>query len=377
MMATKRDFYEVLGVARTATESEIKAAYRKLAMKYHPDKNPGDKEAEEKFKEAAVAYEALSDPNKRARYDRYGAEGLEGSGFQNFTNIDDIFSAFGDLFGGMFGGGGRRQRGPKSGQHVQTNVRITLKEAALGVTKDVKVRRHVKCEKCNGNGCKAGTQPTRCATCGGQGQVLHQQGFFRIQTTCPSCRGAGKIIASPCSECRGSGKSEESSVISVNVPPGVDTGMDLRVSGKGDPGEAGAPSGDLFVHIDVEDHAFFEREGADLFCAVPISFTQAALGCEIEIPTLVAQEKLEIPRGTPTETIFRLRGKGMPDPRSKHKGDLHIKVHVEVPKKLNKRQEELLRELADLEKTHVNPEQKSFFEKVKEYFKSDSQPEEK
>ena len=370
-MATKRDYYEVLGVERGTGTEEIKRAYRKLAMQYHPDRNQGDKEAETKFKEAAEAYEVLSDTEKRGRYDRFGHAGLDGAGVGGFGDISDIFSAFGDILGfeGLFGGGGgRRRRGPRPGESVQTGLRMTLQEAAKGVTKDVVVKRRVRCATCSGSGAKPGTSPTTCGMCGGRGQVVQAQGPFRIQTTCPSCRGAGSVVSSPCAACRGSGSSLETVEIPVEIPAGIDSGMRLRVGGQGEPGESGAPRGDLYVLIEVAPHALFERDGADLHCKVPIGFSLAALGGEVEVPTLDGRFQMEVPPGTQTGKTFKLRGKGMPDPRGRRRGDMNIHVHIPTPTKLTKRHEELLRELAELDKLHVHPEQKSFFERLKEYF---------
>lgn len=372
-MVTKRDYYEVLGVERTAGPEDVKRAYRKLAMKYHPDKNPGDKEAEQKFKEAAEAFEVLGDPEKRSRYDRFGHQGLEGTGFHEFTNIDEVFDMFGDLFGfgSIFGNRRGRRRGPRPGNDLQVGMRLTLHEAANGVTKEVHLRRHARCSTCSGSGAAPGSSPKQCAMCGGRGQVIQAQGPFRIQTTCPTCRGAGQVISDPCNDCRGTGLVEEKKTLPVDAPPGVDTGMRLRVRGQGEPGDPGAPNGDLYVLIEIEPHPFFERDGNNLFCRVPISYTQAALGAHVDVPTLEGTESLEIPAGTQTGHVFRLKKKGMPDPRDHRRGDLLIEVYIEVPRKLQKRQQELLRELAELEKVHVNPEQKSFFERIRDYFVPD------
>ena len=368
-MPAKRDYYEVLGIDRSADAEEVKRAYRKLAMKYHPDRNPGDKEAESAFKEAAEAFEVLGDSAKRARYDRYGHQGLEGTGFHGFGSIDDIFDAFGDIFGGLFGGGHRR-RGPRPGDDLQVALSLTLGEAATGVSKDVTVQKRVRCSVCGGGGAEPGTQPATCSMCGGRGQVVQAQGPFRIQTTCPTCRGSGAIVAHPCRECRGTGMAAKSVVVPVDVPAGVDTGMRLRVRGQGEDGQPGALPGDLYVYVEIEPHPFFEREGNHLLCRVPISYTQAALGGDIEVPTLDGTQKLEVPRGTQSGHLFRLRAKGMPDPRGRGRGDLAIQVYIETPKRLTKRQEELLRELAELERVDVNPEQRSFFERIRDYFGS-------
>lgn len=377
-MAAKRDYYEVLGIERGANEAEVKSAYRKLAMKYHPDRNPGDNEAESKFKEAAEAFEVLGDANKRARYDRYGHEGLAGTGFHEFTNVNDIFDAFGDLFGlgGIFGSRGGRRRGPRPGNDLQVGLRLTLEEAARGGTQDVRVQRHVLCGTCSGSGCKPGSKPAGCTMCGGRGRVVQAQGPFRIETSCPTCNGTGKIIVSPCQDCGGSGQMIESTKIPVDVPAGVATAMRLRVRGQGEPGDPGAPAGDLYVFVEVERHHFFARDGHDLHLTIPITFTQAALGAEIEVPTLEGPEKVEIPRGSQNGHVLRMRGRGMPDPRGGGKGSLLVKLHVEIPKHLTHRQEELLRELAEIEQANVSPEQKSFFERIKSYFVPDDESDE-
>lgn len=378
-MVAKRDYYEILGVERAVGEVEIKSAYRKLAMKYHPDRNPENKdEAESRFKEAAEAFEVLSDPDKRARYDRYGHQGLEGTGAHGFTNVDDIFEAFGDMFGfgNMFGGGRGRKRGPRPGRDMQAKVNLTLQEAAKGTKKELKLRKNVRCVKCGGNGCKAGSKPIVCGMCGGRGQVIQSQGPFRIQVACPTCRGSGNIVSTACDECRGAGQVAESTTLIVDIPAGVDTGNQVVVRGQGEDGGPGAPAGDLYVIVEVEEHNLFERDGLNLHCRVPIAFAQAALGADIEIPTLNGPHTLEIPRGTQSGHVFHVRGKGMPDPRGRGIGDLLIQVRVETPRKLNKRQEELLREMAEIEKENVNPEQKSFFDKIKNFFAPEEIPEE-
>lgn len=370
-MAAKRDYYEVLGVAKSASVDEIKGAYRKLALKYHPDRNPGDDEAERKFKEAAEAFEVLGDQEKRSRYDRFGHSGLEGTGFHEFTNINDVFEAFGDLFGfgSLFGqGGGRRSRGPARGSDLETDVRLTLEEAARGSRKTLQIRRKVICQTCRGSGCRPGTSPTPCTTCGGRGQVVRAQGPFRIATTCPACQGKGSIISDPCSDCHGRGKVTEPTEVEVDIPAGVDTGMHLRIRGQGEAGEPGAPPGDLYVLVSIQQHPLFEREGPHLHCRVPIGYSQAALGTEMDLPTLGGSETITIPRGTQPGEVIRLRGKGMPDPRgSGASGDLLIHVRVEVPKKVNKRHEEILRELAEFEHQNVSPERKSWLDTVGEY----------
>jgi molecular chaperone DnaJ len=367
-MPAKRDYYEVLGVAKSAPVDEIKSAYRKMALKYHPDRNPNNPEAEASFREAAEAFEVLGDADKRARYDRFGHSGLEGTGFHEFTNINDVFEAFGDLFGfgSVFGGRGR-SRGPAKGADLETDLRLTLEEAAKGVRKSITVRRQTRCAACSGSGSKPGSSPVACTTCGGRGQVVRAQGPFRIATTCPSCQGKGQMIADPCRDCKGRGRVQESAEVDVDVPPGVDTGMHLRVRNQGEAGEPGAPAGDLYVLVQIDPHSLFERSGSDLHCRVPISFAQAALGTEIDIPTLAGRETLQIGRGTQPGDVIRLRGKGMPDPRGGMRGDLLLHVGIDVPKKLTKKQEELLRELAELDKSHVSPERKSWLDTVAEY----------
>ena len=370
-MASKRDYYEVLGVARGASQDEIKKAYRKLAIANHPDRNPGDAEAVVRFKEAAEAFEILSDPDKRARYDRYGHAGVSGAGGSPFTDVGDIFEAFGDLFEGFgLGGGGRSRQGRRArrGAHLRTSVRIELLDAAKGCTREIELDRRETCGTCNGSGSKPGTKPQKCDYCGGAGQVVQSQGFFRIQTTCPACRGAGEVIRDPCADCRGSGRVSKPVRLEVKIPPGVDNGMQLRVPGEGEPGELGGPRGDLYVDIHVKDHPLFEREGTNLTCDVPITFAQAALGATLEVPTLDGRHELEIKAGTQPDEVFRLKGSGMPDPHGGRRGDLFVRVQVEVPKKLSERQEELIRELAEIEQADVSPHRTSFFEKLKEYF---------
>lgn len=377
-MAAKRDYYDVLGVERGASEADIKSAYRRLAMKYHPDRNPGDGEAEAKFKEAAEAFEVLGDGQKRQRYDRYGHEGLAGTGFHEFTNINDVFDAFGDLFGfgGLFGGGRRGRRGPRPGNDLQVSLRLTLEEAAKGGTHDVRIQRQVACVSCGGTGCKPGTKPAQCSMCGGRGRVVQAQGPFRIETTCPTCNGTGKIILTPCGGCGGSGQSFEATKIPVEVPAGVATAMRLRIRGQGEPGDPGAPPGDLYVFVEVERHEYFARDGHDLHVAVPVSFAQAALGAEIEVPTLEGTERVHLPKGSQNGHTIRLRSKGMPDPRGGGRGNLVIKTFVEVPRRLTERQEELLREFAEIEKSNVDPEHKSLFDRIRSYFVHDGTTEE-
>jgi molecular chaperone DnaJ len=372
-MAGKRDFYEVLGVARDATSKQIADAYRKLAMQYHPDRNPGDEEATRRFKEAAEAFEVLGDDEKRQRYDRFGEAGLGGS--PHFNDVGDIFSAFGDIFGDsvfgdFFGGarsGGRWQRA-RRGADVQCKVTLDLLEAYRGVTKTVEFTRHEECEQCGGNGARAGSKPERCTYCGGQGQVVQSSGIFRVQTTCPACRGGGKVVKDPCGACGGAGLVRRKVRREVNIPAGVDEETRLRLSGEGEAAPDGGPRGDCYCFIHVREHPLFHREGQHLLCQVPITYSQAALGATIEVPTLDGREEFTVPAGTQPGDVFRLRGRGMPSPRQRAAGDLVVQVQVEVPKQLSEKQEKLLRELAELEQTNVSPHRKSFFEKLRDYF---------
>lgn len=371
-MSTKTCFYEILSVERTATTTEIKKAYRKIALANHPDRNPGDDEAVARFKEASEAYDILGDDEKRSRYDRYGHAGLgpgAGGGGAGFGDLNDIFSAFGDIFegfgGGRRGGGGQRA---KRGDHLQTSIVIELTEAARGCKRTVTIQRHKSCEPCDGSGAKPGTNPVTCDTCGGAGQVIQSQGFFRVQTTCPACRGEGKTIKEKCDECYGSGMQPDKVELEVVVPAGIDNGMQLCLRGEGDIGKNNGPRGDLYVDIEVNDHPLFKRRGNHLTCEVPITFTQAALGTELEIPALSGAESLKVPAGTQPGEIFRLRGQGMSDPRTGQVGDLHVTVQVEVPRKLDGEQERMLRELAEHEKANVSPHRKTFFEMIRECF---------
>ncbi|MBI2823995.1 MAG: molecular chaperone DnaJ [Planctomycetia bacterium] len=374
-MAKKRDYYEVLGVARGASGKEIAAAYRKLAVKYHPDKNQGDSETVKRFKEAAEAFEVLSDADKRSRYDRFGHAGIDGpgGGAPHFTDVNDIFEAFGDIFGGsvfgdMFGRGSRGGRRAQRGADVRCDLTLELVEAARGVTKTVQFERHEECAECHGSGARAGTKPETCPYCGGRGQVVQSTGIFRVQTTCPNCHGHGSVVRDPCPACRGGGYVRTRVKREVAVPAGVDNDVRLRLSGEGDPSPNGGPRGDCYCFLRVKEHPLLRREGRHLICQVPITFSQAALGTTVEVPTIVGREELTIPAGTQPGEVFKLRGRGMPDPHSRGKGDLLVQIHVEVPKTLSPRQEELLREMAEEEHKNVSPHRKSFFEKLKEYF---------
>ena len=372
-MASKRCYYEVLGVDRSATEGQISEAYRKLALKYHPDRNPDDEEATAKFKEAAEAFEVLGNREKRARYDRYGHAGLEGAGggAPRFHDVGDVFEAFGDIFGDLFGGG-RRSRGRRvhRGGDVRCETTVDLIEAAHGTSKSVEYRRHEKCGTCGGTGAKPGTQAEFCQYCGGKGQVVQSTGIFSLQTTCPSCRGSGKVIPNPCSSCRGGGFVPKKVTRNVTIPPGVDDQTQLRLQGEGDPSPNGGPAGDCYVSISVAAHPLFERNGQHVICQVPISYSQAALGAAIEVPTLDGREQVEVPAGTQNGKVFKLRGRGMPHVRYRGRGDLLVQVQVEVAKKLTAEHEQLLRKLAELEQRDVTPQRKSFFKKLKEYFQS-------
>ena len=366
----KRDYYEVLGVSRSASGSEIKRAFKKLALQHHPDRNPDNvQEAERAFKEVAEAYEVLSDQDKRRRYDRFGHAGLQGTGFQTFStgSLSDIFGS--DLFSSIFEelglfGGGRRRRG----YDVEAELTLTFREACFGCRKNIQVSRAEPCGACRGTGVKPGTQPRPCPTCGAAGRLLEGGGIFRIQIVCPACRGQGEI-AEPCPACRGRGRIPRRGSVPVDVPRGVGHGSRLRVAGEGELGNDGYQRGDLYCHLRVQPHPFFERHGNDLACRAPITFTQAALGAEIQVPTIDGHTTpLRIPPGTQSGEILTLRGLGVPRLNGRGRGDEHILVVVEVPRKLTRRQDELLRELAELEDRHVTPERKSFFDKLKNFF---------
>ena len=374
-MAQKRDYYEVLGVEKSANGDVIKRAYKKLVAKYHPDRNPGDDEAIERFKEAAEAFDVLSNPEKRERYDRFGHAGLGGAA-GGFQDVGDIFDAFGDLFGdfGMFGGARRgRGRGGRRGPSLRTALTIDLADAAEGCERTLDIDRHELCHTCDGSGARPGSTPEVCQYCGGAGQVVQSQGFFRMQTTCPACRGAGRIIREKCIDCGGSGREEKRVKLEVKIPPGVDNGMQLCLRGEGEPGEGGGPRGDLYVDIRIRKHSLFDREGTNLICQVPVSYTQLCLGAEVEIPLLRGRDTLTIPAGTQPEEAFRISGKGMPDPHGGPRGDLFIHLHLEVPRKLEERHEGILRELAEHEHANVSPHRKSFFNKLREYFAGDEE----
>ena len=369
---SKRDYYEVLGVAQNADEKEIKKAYRRIAMKYHPDRNSDDPKADEKFKEATEAYEVLTDSEKRSAYDRFGHSAVDGSAGGGGFSEGGFSDIFGDVFGDIFGGGGRGGRsGPQRGSDLRYTLDISLEDAVFGKTVEIKVPTLQACEPCDGTGAKPGTSPKTCDTCGGVGQVRMQQGFFQVQQTCPSCRGRGKTITDPCTSCRGQGRVEKTKTLSVKVPPGVDTGDRIRLSGEGEAGPNGGPSGDLFVEMSVRQHPIFERDGKHLYCEVPITFSDAALGGELEVPTLEGRVKLKIPEGTQTGKLFRLRGKGVKPVRGGTVGDLLCKVTVETPVELTKHQKDLLQQLKESWSEggkKQSPKQTSWFEGVKNFF---------
>jgi len=345
-----RDYYKILGVSRNANEEEIKKAYRKVAMQYHPDRNPGDKEAEEKFKLASEAYEVLRDPQKRDIYDRFGIEGLRGTGFTGFRGFEDIFSSFSDIFDDFFGFGtsSRRRVRPRQGADLRYDLKISFYDAAFGKEDEIEIPQRAVCEDCNGTGCKTGTYPAQCPNCKGTGQVVRSQGFFTISTTCGQCHGEGKYIPHPCKECRGSGWVKRNKRIKIRIPPGVDTGSKLRIRGEGEAGERGGPPGDLFVFLYVEPHEFFVRDGDDIVCQIPISFTQAALGAEIDVPTLNGKKSLTIPRGTESGETLKIKGEGFPKIKGYGRGDLIVHIFVKTPKNLTKRQEEILKEFEEI-----------------------------
>ncbi len=375
--AHQRDYYEVLGVTRSAAADEIKSAYRKAALKWHPDRNPENKsEAEIKFRECTEAYSVLSDAQKRQVYDTYGHAGLSGmGGSQGFDNtvFQDFHDIFGDFFGfeDLFGGGGRRGRGrTQRGSDLRYDMSLTFDEAAAGVTTKIKLPRQEYCQECKGTGAKKGTGVQTCEACKGRGQLAYQQGFFTITRTCATCQGAGQIVRERCPECRGQGRLEREKTIELRIPPGVDTGTRLRVAGEGEPGPNGGPAGDLYVVLEVKEHPFFERRGADLYCTIPLSIAQATLGTELQLPGLNGEEKLKIPEGTQSGAVFRLKGRGLADPRGGGKGDLYYHVRVLTPTKLTREQRKLIEQLGAMLKVENKPADRnsSIFDKVKDIF---------
>ncbi|MDR3077367.1 MAG: molecular chaperone DnaJ [Planctomycetota bacterium] len=384
-MATKRDCYAVLGVEKSASQDDIKKAYRKLAMKYHPDRNPGDKSAEEKFKEAAEAYEVLHDPEKRRRYDMYGHEGLggaDGAGGPNFSSFEDIDSHIADIFGGAGGGGGSvfesffgggfgGGQGARAGASLKCKVNLTFEESAAGVAKTIELRRNEICSRCRGVGAAPGTKPRACPACGGRGQVYRSQGFFSVAQTCSSCHGKGITIDKPCPACGGNGREPKVARVKVSIPAGIEDGTRIRIADEGEPSDSGGPRGDLICYVYVDEHDFFTRQGDDVVCQIPITFSQAALGTELEVPTLKNKARVTIPAGTQSGQVFRLRSLGFKRLRESGEGDQIVQVIVETPKKMTPRQEELFRELAALDETYVSPQRKGFMDRWKDLF-SDS-----
>ncbi len=369
--ASKRDYYEVLGVDRGAGDQEIKAAYRKLALKYHPDRNPDDPEAEEKFKEASEAYSVLSDAQKRQIYDQYGHGGLQGGAAPGFS--PDAFADFSDILGDFFGfgdlfGGGRRRSRVQRGEDLRYDLEVSFEEAAFGLNADIQVPRLEACDRCHGSGCEPGTSPTSCPTCHGRGEVIYQQSFLSIRRPCGSCGGAGQIIRNPCTKCRGQGRRQAHRKLKVNIPAGVDNGTRLRLANEGQPGPNGGPAGDLYVFLKVKEHAFFERHEHDLHCTIPINIAQAALGVELEVPTLEEPQKLKVPEGAQSGSQFRLRHKGLPNLNGGPRGDLIVHIDVRVPSRLTREQKKLLEQLRETLPADNAPTEKGLFEKVKDYF---------
>jgi len=379
---SKRDYYEILGVSKTASDGDLKSAYRKLAMKFHPDRNPGDKVAEEKFKEAAEAYAVLADPQKRAAYDRFGHAGVgsaAGAGFD--PSVFSEFGDFADILGSMFGfgdlfGGARRRGGPQRGADLRYDMEIPFEESARGSETSIQIPRHETCDTCSGSGAAPGSTPTSCAQCRGQGQVRFQQGFFTVARTCPLCQGSGRTISKPCTSCRGSGRVTRERKITVKIPAGIASGQQLRLQGEGEAGTGGGPPGNLYVVVHVHEHEFFRREGNNLFCEIPVNFTTVALGGEVTVPTLDGPETVKVPEGTQTGTTLRLKAKGMPDVNGRGRGDLFATVQVQTPKKLNRDQRQLIEQLAKVlpkEKFEPRPredehDERNLFDRVKDMF---------
>jgi molecular chaperone DnaJ len=371
----KRDYYEVLGVQRGATEQEIKSAYRKLALQYHPDRNPNNPDAEEKFKECSEAYAVLADTEKRGLYDRFGHAGVGSSAgagpgidptiFQDFNDIFGEFFGFGDLFGA--GRSGRRTRAQR-GADLREDITIEFEEAVFGAERKITYRKHDLCETCKGSGSAQGKAPASCRTCGGRGQVRYQQGFFSIARTCPACQGAGSVISDPCTKCKGEGRIVQQKTIDAKIPAGVEDGTRIRFTGVGEAGVHGGPAGDLYVVLHVKEHPFFERQGNDLYCSIPVSVTQAALGVEIQVPTLEGEQTLKVPEGTQSGTTLKLRHKGVPVLNGHGKGDLFVEIRVQTPTKLTKRQRELLQELQTTSQVENKPQRSSIFGKMKDMF---------
>ena len=378
---TKRDYYEILGVARGAAETELKAAYRKLALKYHPDRNQGSKDAEEHFKEAAEAYAVLSDPQKRGAYDRFGHAGVTSQGGfdpSTFAGFEDILGGLGDFFGfGDVFGGGRRRGGPQQGAHLRYDLEISFEESARGAETSIQFPRAEACDTCRGSGAAPGSKPTTCPACGGRGQLRYQQGFFTVARTCHQCRGMGQVIAKPCTTCHGEGRVAKDRKLTVKIPPGIATGQRLRLTGEGEHGAAGGPPGDLYVVIQVRDHEFFRRDGNDLYCEIPVNFPTLALGGDVMVPSILGDpEPLKVPEGAPAGSTYKLRGKGMPDVSGRGRGDLFVTVQAAVPRKLTKEQRTLLESLAQAlppeqftpTRTDADQDDRNIFERVKDIF---------
>lgn len=375
-MSKKKDYYEVLGVSRNATPEEIKRAYRRLAVKYHPDKNPDNPQAEELFKELGEAYEVLSDPEKRAAYDRYGHDAFRVGGrghSTTWTEFHDPFDIFREVFGSssifeQFFRTSSESSGRQRGNDLRYDLEITLEEAATGIEKEIEIHKYDTCDECNGTGAEKGARIVTCPMCRGSGQIVTSRGFFQVAQTCPNCRGSGQVIDRPCRACGGEGRREKTSRVRIRIPPGVDTGARLRIQGQGDAGRKGGPSGDLYVVIHIKEHKIFERDGSDLHCKVPLPFTTAALGGEIRVPALTGLVNLKIPAGTQTGSIFRIKGQGMPVLQSTQRGDLYVRVEVEVPTQLNAEQRRKLEEFAELCCENNSPIHKSFYERLREFF---------
>ncbi|MBN9037920.1 MAG: molecular chaperone DnaJ [Rhizobiales bacterium] len=373
---SKADFYETLGVERGADEKVLKAAFRKLAMQFHPDRNPGNAEAEIRFKEINLAYEVLKDPQKRAAYDRFGhaafEQGMGAGGGHPFSGAGGFADIFEDIFGDIMGGGRRRSSGGRErGADLRYNMEITLEEAFSGRTAQIRVPTAVTCDECSGSGAKPGTQPTTCAMCSGSGRVRASQGFFSIERTCPQCGGRGQTIKDPCPKCAGQGRTTEERALSVNIPAGIEDGTRIRLAGEGEAGQRSGPAGDLYIFLSVKPHELFQRDGADLYCKVPISMTTAALGGQFEVTSLDGtQTRVKVPEGTQNGRQFRLKGKGMPVLRQPQMGDLYIQVAVETPQNLSKRQRELLEEFEQLSSTENSPQSSGFFSRMKDFFES-------
>ena len=379
----KRDYYEVLGIKKNASADDIKRSYRRMAIKHHPDKNPGDKDAEAKFKECAEAYEVLSDTEKRQRYDQFGHEGLRGMGMHDYSHMkwQDIGSIFEDILGGgrgggfgdFFGSGQRRstRKSPARGYDLETSVELTLNDIAKGAEKTIEFTRQDNCTECNGTACAKGTSPGNCPACGGSGQVSRGGGFFQMVSTCPQCRGAGKVITNPCKNCRGTGKVPKKRVVSIKIPAGVHEGQAIRVSREGEPGRNNGPRGDLYCYVQVKQHEFLQRDGCDLIAIVPITFTQAALGATIDVPSLNGKKQLRIPPGSQYGNVFRIKGQGLPGMRTRRTGDQMVQITIEAPVKMNSKQKELLKKFSDIENKTVFPKSKKFFDRLKKYLGND------